>query len=72
MATPLSAETRRLNAEMKIPSAEVEKSRAPSLGVQYTFDYVSDLLMFEKLVFDSHVWFYVRVYYVLGRQGEGD
>ena len=32
MAASLSAETRRLSAEMKIPSAEVEKSRASALS----------------------------------------
>ena len=31
VAAPLSAETRRLSAEMKIPSAEMEKSRASAL-----------------------------------------
>ena len=32
VAAPLSAETRRLSAEMKIPSAEVDKSRASALS----------------------------------------
>ena len=31
-AAPLSVETRRLSAEMKIPSAEVETSRASALS----------------------------------------
>ena len=31
-AAPLSAETRRLSAEMKIPSAEVDKSQASALS----------------------------------------
>ena len=32
MAAPLSAETRRLSAEMKVPNAEMEKSRASALS----------------------------------------